>query len=61
MNRDCEKQMSDRPPLPFVPLAKVFEVYTDGSSTQLGAVITQQNRPIAFLVENCLQRNKHTV
>jgi hypothetical protein len=28
--------------------SKVFEVYTDASSKQLGAVITQSNRPIAF-------------
>jgi hypothetical protein len=27
---------------------KPFEIYTDTSSTQLGAVITQDNRPIAF-------------
>ncbi len=27
---------------------KVFEIYTDASSKQLGAVITQDNRPIAF-------------
>ena len=27
---------------------KVFEVYTDTSSTQLGTVITQSNRPLAF-------------
>ena len=26
----------------------VFEVYTDASSTQLGSVITQNNRPLAF-------------
>ena len=25
-----------------------FEIYTDASSRQLGAVITQKNRPIAF-------------
>ena len=28
--------------------SKVFEIYTDASSRQLGAVITQDNRPIAF-------------
>ncbi len=28
--------------------SKVFEIYTDASSKQLGAVITQNNRPIAF-------------
>ncbi len=27
---------------------KPFEIYTDASSTQLGAMITQDNRPIAF-------------
>ncbi len=27
---------------------KPFEIYTDAFSTQLGAVITQDNRPIAF-------------
>ncbi len=27
---------------------EVFEIYTDASSKQLGAVITQKNRPIAF-------------
>jgi hypothetical protein len=28
--------------------SEVFEIYTDASSKQLGAVITQKNRPIAF-------------
>jgi hypothetical protein len=28
--------------------SKVFKTYTDASSKQLGAVITQDNRPIAF-------------
>jgi hypothetical protein len=29
--------------------AKPFEIYTDESTMQLGTVITQGNRPIAFL------------
>ncbi len=28
--------------------SKVFKIYTDASSKQLGAVITQDNRPNAF-------------
>ncbi len=28
--------------------SKVFKIYTDASSKQLGAVNTQDNRPIAF-------------
>ncbi len=34
--------------LAYPDLSKVFEIYTDASSKQLGAVITQDNRPIAF-------------
>ncbi len=34
--------------LPYPDYSKVFEIYTDASSKQLGAVITQDNRPIAF-------------
>ena len=28
--------------------SETFDVYTDASVTQLGAVITQKNRPLAF-------------
>jgi hypothetical protein len=34
--------------LAYPDYSKVFEIYTDASSKQLGAVITQNNRPIAF-------------
>ena len=38
---------------------KKFEIYTDASTKQLGAVITQDNRPIAFCskkLTKCQQR-----
>jgi hypothetical protein len=34
--------------LTFLDYSKVFEIYTEASSKQLGAVITQENRPIAL-------------
>ncbi len=34
--------------LAYSDFSKVFEISTDASTTQLGAVITQDNRPIAF-------------
>ncbi len=34
--------------LHYPDFLKPFEIYTDASSMQLGAVITQDNRPIAF-------------
>ncbi len=34
--------------LAYPDYSKVFEIYTDACSKQLGAVITQDNRPIAF-------------
>jgi hypothetical protein len=34
--------------LAYPDYSKVFEILTDASSKQLGAVITQGNRPIAF-------------
>ena len=34
--------------LAYPDFSKPFEVFTDVSSMQLGAVITQDNRPIAF-------------
>jgi hypothetical protein len=34
--------------LAYPDFSKVFEIYSDGSSSQMGAVITQDNRPLAF-------------
>ena len=34
--------------LAFPDFNKPFEIYTDASNTQLGAVITQDGKPIAF-------------
>jgi hypothetical protein len=34
--------------LAYLDFTKPFEIYTDASTMQLGAVITQDNRPIAF-------------
>jgi hypothetical protein len=35
----------------YLDYSKVFEIYTDAPSKQLGAVITQDNRPIAFFIQ----------
>ncbi len=34
--------------LAYPDFSKLFEIFTDASSTELGAVMTQDNRPIAF-------------
>jgi hypothetical protein len=34
--------------LAYPDFSKEFEIYTDSSSSQIGAVITQDNRPLAF-------------
>ncbi len=34
--------------LAYLDYSIVFEIYTDASIKQLGAVITQENRPMAF-------------
>ena len=34
--------------LAYPDYSQLFEIYTDASATQLGAVITQNNRPLSF-------------
>ncbi len=41
--------------------SREFEIYTDALSKQLGSVLTQGNRPLAFSAGNCQQHNRNTV
>ncbi len=48
--------------LAYPDFAKPFDIYTDASTKQLGVVITQDNRPIAFLSPNLSgAQSKYTV
>ncbi len=49
MIRFCVRQsFPPNPQLLFLDLPVLFEIYTDAFTKQLGAVITQDNRPIMF-------------
>ena len=45
---NCKKIIAREVILAHPDFSQVFEIFTDASSRQLGAVITQNNRPIAF-------------
>jgi hypothetical protein len=45
---DIKAAIAKETVLAYPDFLKPFEIYTEASSTQLGAVITQDNRPIAF-------------
>jgi hypothetical protein len=44
--------------LAYPDFSKLFEIYTDTSPTQLGAVITQDNRPIAFFSRKLFKKQQ---
>ncbi len=44
--------------LAYLDYSKVFKIYTDACSKQLGAVITQVNRPLAFFSQK-LSNTQH--
>ena len=46
--RESKKILSKEAMLAFPDFTKEFVIYTDASKYQLGAVITQAGRPIAF-------------
>ena len=48
--------------LAYLDFLKPFDIYTDSSTKQLGAVITQDNRPIAFFSRKLSNaQSKYTV
>ena len=47
--------------LAYPQYGELFEVFTDASTKQLDAVITQKGRPIAFSVKNWLKLREKTL
>jgi hypothetical protein len=46
--------------LAYLDFTKPFEIYNDASKMQLGAVITQENRPIMFFSRKFPKRKPNT-
>ena len=47
--------------LAYPDYSKKFEIYTDASSKQLGALITQGIKPVAFFSRKLAEHNNVTV
>jgi hypothetical protein len=47
--------------LAYPDYSKVFEIYTNALSKQIGTVITQGNRPIAFFSQKSPLHSANTV
>jgi len=48
----CQEMMCKKTLLSHPDWSKHFDIHTDTSDYQLGAVISQEGKPIAFSVEN---------
>ncbi len=58
---DVKAAIAKETVLAYLDILKPFEIYTYASSMQLGAVITQDNKPIAFFSRKLPKHNKNTV
>ena len=58
---DVKQTLACKVLLAYPQYGELFEIYTDASSQQLGAVITQNGTPLAFFSQNLtvLNRNIH--
>jgi hypothetical protein len=58
---DAKATIAKEVVLAYPDYSQVFEIFTDVSQTQLGAVITQQIGHLRFSAGNCLKLSKDTV
>jgi hypothetical protein len=58
---DVKAAIAKETVLAYPDFLKPFKIYTDASSIQLGAVITQDNRPIAFFSKKLSKTQQNTV